>query len=71
MIYKVILRHGDVRGYVAQCPAIPGCVSQGRTKREALTNIKEAMLGCLVVLNRRAERDSARHATDEVISVSV
>jgi predicted RNase H-like HicB family nuclease len=38
---------------VAECPAIPGCVSQGRTESEALANIREAILGCLEV---RAEQ---------------
>lgn len=38
---------------VAECPAIPGCVSQGRTEDEALANIREAMLLCLEV---RAEQ---------------
>jgi len=32
---------------VAECPAIPGCVSQGRTESEALDNIREAIAGCL------------------------
>jgi predicted RNase H-like HicB family nuclease len=32
---------------VAVCPAIPGCVSQGRTEAEALENIREAIVGCL------------------------
>ena len=39
--------------WIAECPAIPGCVSQGKTKGEALKNIKEAMALCLEV---RAER---------------
>jgi predicted RNase H-like HicB family nuclease len=39
--------------WVAECPAIPGCVSQGKTKPDALKNIKEAMALCLEV---RAER---------------
>jgi predicted RNase H-like HicB family nuclease len=38
---------------VAECPAIPGCVSQGQTEAEALTNIREAIVGCLEV---RAEQ---------------
>jgi predicted RNase H-like HicB family nuclease len=38
---------------VAECPAIPGCVSQGDTKEQALENIKEAIAACLEV---RAER---------------
>jgi predicted RNase H-like HicB family nuclease len=32
---------------VAECPAIPGCVSQGLTEAEALDNIREAIVGCL------------------------
>ena len=32
---------------VAECLAIPGCVSQGPTEREALDNIREAIAGCL------------------------
>ena len=39
--------------WVAECPSIPGCVSQGKTKAEALKNIKEAVALCLEV---RAER---------------
>ena len=32
---------------VVECPAIPGCVSQGRTEDEAMANIKEAIAECL------------------------
>ncbi|MBI2495737.1 MAG: type II toxin-antitoxin system HicB family antitoxin [Candidatus Omnitrophica bacterium] len=71
MIYKVVLRRGEVSGYVVECPAIPGCVSQGRTKRAALTNIKDAMLGCLAVLNERAEREKLRHPAEDVVKIAV
>ncbi len=39
--------------WVVECPSIPGCVSQGTTKAEALENIEEAIALCLEV---RAER---------------
>ena len=39
--------------WVVECPAIPGCVSHGKTKADALKNIKEAIALCLEV---RAER---------------
>lgn len=39
--------------WVAKCPSIPGCVSQGQTRDEALANIREAIAACLEV---RAER---------------
>jgi predicted RNase H-like HicB family nuclease len=32
---------------VAECPSIPGCISEGRTETEALNNIREAIAGCL------------------------
>jgi predicted RNase H-like HicB family nuclease len=34
-------------GFVAECPAIPGCISEGVSVEEALDNIKEAIEGCL------------------------
>lgn len=39
--------------WIAECPAIPGCVSQGDTREEALANVQEAIVLCLEV---RAER---------------
>jgi predicted RNase H-like HicB family nuclease len=39
--------------WVVECPSIPGCVSQGKTKAQALKNIEEAIALCLEV---RAER---------------
>lgn len=35
--------------WIAECPSIPGCVSQGRTKEEALKNVQEAIRLCLEV----------------------
>ena len=43
MTYSVLIQHGSESGYVATVPALPGCVSQGRTKRDAIKNIKEAI----------------------------
>lgn len=45
----VTLRPGEDGWTVAECPAIPGCISQGRTRDEALANIREAIEGCLIV----------------------
>jgi len=43
MTYTVLIRAGNESGYVATVPALPGCVSQGRTRRLALRNIREAI----------------------------
>ena len=42
MKYKVVLKHSR-EGYSVACPGLPGCWSQGRTKREALQNIQIAI----------------------------
>jgi predicted RNase H-like HicB family nuclease len=43
----VTLERDETGMIVAECPAIPGCVSQGPTESEALENIREAIAGCL------------------------
>ena len=43
MKYTVLIARGNENGYVATVPALPGCVSQGRTKRNAIKNVKEAI----------------------------
>jgi predicted RNase H-like HicB family nuclease len=43
MKYTIIIEKGHESGYVAYAPALKGCVSQGKTKAEALKNVKEAM----------------------------
>jgi len=53
MKFQVTVDRDEDGIWVAECPAIPGCISQGDTKAEALTNIREAIRLCLEV---RAER---------------
>ncbi len=43
MKFKVILEEAEEDGYIVYVPALPGCVSQGETKEEAIENIKEAI----------------------------
>lgn len=50
MTLKVILEEGADGYIVAECPQIPGCMSQGRTREEALANIKDAIQACLKVM---------------------
>ncbi|MBY0250487.1 MAG: type II toxin-antitoxin system HicB family antitoxin [Methylobacterium organophilum] len=49
MKLPVILERDETGMIVAECSAIPGCVSQGRTEDEAIANIREAIVGCLDV----------------------
>jgi predicted RNase H-like HicB family nuclease len=43
----VVLRPGEDGWIVAECPVLPGCISQGKTRDEALSNIREAIALCL------------------------
>ncbi|HNT07901.1 MAG TPA: type II toxin-antitoxin system HicB family antitoxin [Methanoculleus sp.] len=56
MRFRIVVREDpEDGGYVVSCPAIPGCHSQGETLEEALENIKDAISGCVEVLNERTE----------------
>lgn len=47
MKFIVTLERDETGTIVAECPAIPGCVSQGKTEAEAMQNIREAIEACL------------------------
>ena len=49
MKFNVTLDRDEDGVWIAECPSIPGCVSQGPTRDEALANIRDAILGCLEV----------------------
>jgi len=53
--FKVLLEPDASGGYVAVCPALPGCYSQGDTVAEAMANIKEAIELCLEDMRARGE----------------
>ena len=47
---QVIVHPGEDQFWVAECPSLPGCISQGHTREEALENIKEAIEGYIATL---------------------
>ena len=47
---QVIIYPGEDEYYIAECPSLPGCISQGKTKEEAIANIKEAIEGYILAL---------------------
>jgi predicted RNase H-like HicB family nuclease len=49
MHFQVTLDRDETGAWVVECPSIPGCVSQGETRAEALSNIQEAIALCLEV----------------------
>ena len=56
MRYPVILTPDlEDGGFVAECPAIPGCISEGDMVEEAITNIRDAIEGCFAVLREHGQ----------------
>ncbi|MEK6678920.1 MAG: type II toxin-antitoxin system HicB family antitoxin [Nitrospirota bacterium] len=47
MKFRIVIQQDEDGNYVAECPSLPGCVSQGKTREEALANIKDAIAGYL------------------------
>ena len=49
---QVIIYPGEDGYWVAECPSLPGCISQGRTREEAVLNIREAIRGYIAALEK-------------------
>ncbi len=47
---QVVIYPGEDGYWVVECPSLPGCISQGKTKEEAIANIKEAIQGYIATL---------------------
>lgn len=66
MKFKVIITEGEDGWYVVEVPSLPGCISQGKTIKEALENIKEA-----IELYLEPEEDLSSVGTGQVAEVTV
>ena len=47
---QVVIYRGEDEYWIAECPSLPGCVSQGKTKEQAIDNIREAINGYVAAL---------------------
>lgn len=47
---QVLVYPGEDGFWIAECPSLPGCVSQGKTKEDAISNIREAIDGYILTL---------------------
>ncbi|MGI0482036.1 type II toxin-antitoxin system HicB family antitoxin [Geminocystis sp. CENA526] len=54
MKYPITMYQDEDGWYVVECPIIPGCLSQGETKEEAISNIQEAIELCLEVRQEKS-----------------
>ena len=57
MKLHVAIEQDETGYYVAEVPALPGCLSQGKTREEALANIKEAIEGWIEVMESKRAVD--------------
>ena len=68
MNFTIVITRDEDGIYVAECPAIPGCVSQGKTEEEAQANIQDAIRQCLEV---RSEMGMPLTVTTRQVEVAV
>lgn len=69
MRYRVIIEQDEDGVYVAEVPALPGCIAQGKTHCEVIDNIKEAIAGYLESLRAHGE-PVPPSITEEVVEVT-
>ncbi len=55
MKFRITLEQDEDGRFVVECPTLPGCVSQGNTREEALVNIKDAVQGYVESLKKHNE----------------
>ena len=55
MKYRILVEQDEDGAFVAECTTLPGCVSEGKTRMEAVHNIKDAMKGYIESLKKHKE----------------
>ncbi len=70
MKYRIIIEQDEDGIYVAECPSLPGCISQGSTRSEAIANIQDAIRGYLKSLKKHNE-PIPPSITEEIVEVAV
>jgi predicted RNase H-like HicB family nuclease len=70
MQYRVLLETDEDGVFTAEVPSLPGCISQGKTRAEAIANVKEAIAGYLESLQKHGEPVPPA-ISEEVVEVDV
>jgi predicted RNase H-like HicB family nuclease len=71
MVFHITLEHAEDGWIVAECPALPGCISQGRDEKEAIENIKEAIIAWLWAEDQKSLSTLSKEKAQESIVVAV
>lgn len=70
MKFRIVIEQDEDGKFIASCPALPGCVSDGATRAEAMANVKDAVEGCLASMLKSGDPIPAP-LSEDVIDVSV
>lgn len=70
MKFRVIIELDEDGVFIASCPTLPGCISQGKTRAEAHSNIREAIQGYLESLQKHDE-PIPPPITEEIVEIAV
>lgn len=70
MKYRILIEQDENGFFVAECPSLPGCISQGNTRAEALNNIQDAIKGYIESLKKHDEPVPPA-INEEIIEVAV
>jgi len=69
--YKIVLEPAEEGGYTVYAPSLPGCISEGDTKEEAIENIKEAIKGWIEVSKQYGDSIPPGDINVETVQVEV
>ncbi len=70
MKYRIFIEQDEDGVFVAECPALPGCISQGNSRREAVQNITDAIAGYLESLKMHSEPNPPP-ISEEIVEVAL
>lgn len=70
MRYRILIEQDEDGMFVAECPSLPGCVSQGNTRKEVIDNIHDAIKGYLESLKKHNE-PIPPSIQEEIIEVAI
>jgi predicted RNase H-like HicB family nuclease len=68
MLFRVVIERDEDGQFIAECPSLPGCISQGSNREETVANIKDAMAGYLESLKKHGE-PIPPPITEEIVEV--
>lgn len=70
MKFRVVIEPDEDGVFIAECPVLPGCISQGTTREEALANIQDAIQGYIQSLKKHGEPVPGP-ITEEIVEIKI